>query len=473
MTSQKRVSVIASILILFCCGLCLATEQDEGHPSELQAKEAELAIRDLPVHGFYSAGSRWRFTDKENDLDSYTYLSLDVGDPYRNRVSAHVYGRSKTDVLRRREETEYYVFGGIDRTRGLSGKVNIGHRDYEFRREMRLYYGYVDFHRLNRIETIRIGRQAIYTAPQTVVFDGGSLRTSRFESLKSLEFHLFGGIPVHPYESPSAGDSLIGASAEARPWPGGKLRASFLHIEDRASEGEWEDDQFAFSLWHSFGSKVSLHARYTSLSDSDGDVLARVTYWEPSQDFSVQASYYQLLEERDEHATEFDTFYSSLRVLQPFSQARLLLHKGLGEFLMLEAGLDLRKLKDTMDESKFNHEFRRYFVGISLRGAPLEELSLSVNASRWDSRGRSGDSWTIGGDIGYEWGKMVDLSLGTDYSLFKFDYNIEEERDDVRTYYAKVKVRPIEKVTLCMIYDIEDDDSEQYHGIRGELRVTF
>ena len=218
---------------------------------------------------------------------------------------------------------------------------------------------------------------------------------------------------------------------------------------------------------------MNLHARYTSLSDSDGDVLARVTLIEASSDLSVQASYYQLLEGKRNLAIDFDPYCSSLGELHPFWHARLVLHKGFGQHLMAEAGFEFRRLKEANDESMFNHEFKRYFGTLSLLDLPVENLNLSLNAVRWDTGSEQGDCWTLGGDAGYRIGKKASVSLGTDYSLYKYDYGAEEERDDVRTYYAKVKFRPLDMLMLGLSYNLEDDDFERYQAIKGELRVTF
>jgi hypothetical protein len=419
-------------------------------------------------------GSRWRSTGGENDLDSYGCLGLDVGDPYRDGVTAHLLARSSMDIHRRREGKDYYLFHGIDDTYRLRTEIRDGEKTYEVRQNTRLYYGYVDVHRLNHVERIRVGRQLIYDTPEVAWFDGGSLLTSEFRSFESLQFCVYGGVPVHEYESSASGDSLLGAFAQAKPWPGGKAQLSFMHAQDRTESGEFEDDHLAASLWQSIGEHVSLHARYARLSDSGGNITARVTLIEPLSDLSVQASYYQLFEEEVRSAVEFDPYCSSLGELKPFWHANLLVQKGFGEHLTAEAGFEFRRLKDTSNESAFNHEFARYFATLSLSDLPIEGLSLTLNGDCWDTyRPPGGDNWTVGGDIDYGIGEKLKASLGTAYSLYKYDYDIERERDDVRTYYAGVKFWPIKMLMLGLSYDIEDDDFELYHTLKGELKVTF
>ena len=139
-----------------------------------------------------------------------------------------------------------------------------------------------------------------------------------------------------------------------------------------------------------------------------------------------------------------------------------------------EAGFEFRRLNERTDESAFNHEFVRYFATLSLADLLIEGLSLTLNGDCWDTRRPSGgDNYTVGGDIDYGIGKKFKASLGTAYSLYRYDYDIEQERDDVRTYYAGVKFWPINMLMLGLSYDIEDDDFELYHTLKGELKVTF
>jgi len=471
----RSTRTVALILVLSLCafgGVCSAVNTKDDDRGEMAPKEAELEVKELPVHGFYSIGSRLRFTGDENDLDSYSYLSLDVGDPYRHWLTAHVFARSWTNVHRRREGR--YIFRGIDRTYGRTAEIRDGDKTYEVRRNTRLYFGYIDIHRLKHIKRIRIGRQLIFDAPEVTYFDGGSLRTGEFKMLKSLEFCVYGGVPVHQYESSASGDSLLGCLAQGKPWSGGKVQVSFMRVEDRTESGECENDHLAASVWQNIGERVSIHARYARLSDSDGDITARVTFVESLSDLSIQASYYQLFEEEADFAIDFDPYHSSLKELRPFWHARLLVHKGFGEHLLAEAGFEFRRLKDRHDESAFNHEFRRYFVTLSLADLPIDGLYLTLNGDCWDTRGPSGsDNWTVGGDIDYRIGQKFRASLGTAYSLYEYDHHTEKERDDVRTYYAGVKFWPIEMLMLGLSYDLEDDDMELYHTLNGELKVTF
>ncbi|MBN2209701.1 MAG: hypothetical protein JW759_10460 [Candidatus Coatesbacteria bacterium] len=468
--------LLVAVLILPCilCGVCASQSSGGAAEEETARKEEELSVKELPVHGFYSMGARLRFTGGESDLDAFSCLGLDVGDPYRDGITAHLLARSSMDIHRVRDGKDYYLFHGIDDTYRRTATIRDGDKTYEVRQNTRLYYGYVDLHRSGYVESIRLGRQLIYDTPEVAYFDGASLLTSEFASLKSLQFCVYGGVPVHEYESSASGDSLLGAFAQAKLWPGGKAQLSFMHAEDRTESGEFEDDHLAASLWQSIGEQVSLHARYARLSDSDGDVTARVTLVEPLSDFSVQASYYQLFQEEVRSAIEFDPYCSALGELRPFWDARLLVQKGFSEHLTAEAGFEFRRLKERAEESTFNHEFVRYSATLTLADLPIEGLSLSLNGDCWDTRRPSGgDNWTVGGDIDYGIGEKLKASLGTAYSLYKYDYDTEQERDDVRTYYAGVKFWPIKMLMLGLSYDVEDDDFKLYHTLKGELKVTF
>lgn len=475
------VCAVLTLLLRFCSTGIADEAQSGTHDAKgiSQSDSSEkldtpgIEVLGYPVHGSFSWRSRWRFTDDEYDLDSCSNLSLDLGDPCRNRATAHFLLHTWSDIRPRREGRDYYAFDdlSVSHRKRLRGWGDTG--EHEYRSGRRLSYGYLDIHRLPHLEKLRLGRQMIYETPEYTYFDGARVETEELKSVASIKLCAYGGLPVHPYESSPSGDSLVGCYADASPINGMRLRASFSHVEDRTRYGEYEDDHWGLSAWQNLGNQVGLHARYTRLNDNDGDVLLRATFNDRVSDFSFQAAYYQLFETKDDYSTEFDPYYPSLRSLHPYWRANLLLHKGWEERFVLEGGFELRRLKSGRDESEYNHSFRRFFAAVSIHDALFEDLVVSVNTDVWDTRDRSGDNWTVGGDLDYRLGGEFSVSLGTAYSLYKYDYESDSERDDIRTYYAKLRFWPLDFVMLSLGYDLEDDDFEVYHALKGEVRLTF
>ncbi|MCD6326074.1 hypothetical protein J7M28_00760 [bacterium] len=472
---MKRQSHLVFLLICLIASASCDSFAGESPPAKMDLtaqKEAEIKKKSFPIHGSYFIRYRLRFADGEWELLNYSQLSLDLGDPERHKVTGHVFSLSTSSLGERRDDGARMP-AGIDDTYHISREFHHRGKTYEARSRSRLGYCYIDIHRLGFVKKIRLGRQLVYETPEPAHFDGALVTTERIRSLKSLEFTFYGGLPIHSFEASRTGDFLAGLFTNIRPWTGGKVQTSFARVEDELESGKREDNHLALSIWQRFDLGLGLHLQYERLNDNDGDLLFRANYEAPVADFGVNASYYQLFETKREFSTEFDPCFSSLRELYSYWQARFAAHKGWTEHFLAEAGFELRQLRRKRDESTYNHEFKRYFTILSLFDLPIEDLTFSLNGDLWDSEAKSGDNWTIGGDLDYEVGRKFKVSLGSAYSLFEYDYFSDMERDDVRTYYVKLRFRPVKVLTLGLRYDLEDDDFEIYHRVQADLKVAF
>lgn len=95
-------------------------------------------------------------------------------------------------------------------------------------------------------------------------------------------------------------------------------------------------------------------------------------------------------------------------------------------------------------------------------------LRRSGTIDFWDSDSQMVRSW--GADATYQFSKSS-ASIGTYYSLYKFDLFTNSERDHVRTYYMKLRHKFNDSVTLEGDYELEDNDYDQYQRLR--LGVTW
>lgn len=182
----------------------------------------------------------------------------------------------------------------------------------------------------------------------------------------------------------------------------------------------------------------------------------------------VQASFYELLRTQRDYALEFDNFFSSALEYRPYTQVRGLVSKGFGEHFTLDAGADGRWLRDGDDEGAYNHEFERYFVTPTLQRVPWKGLSLSVTGEFWNS---DEDVWSWGADATHKCTEALKVSLGTFYSLYKYDYYAASERDDVRTIYARVRWKLENNLRLDGGYEYEHSDFDTIQTVR--LGVTW
>ena len=148
------------------------------------------------MHGEAQVRYRARLTDDAEKHDLYTTLALDVGDVARHRFTAHMMGRAWFDL------------GGDD-----PNDLFFGPEDSFGSPHGLLYYGYVDAHRVDSFETIRISRQQIWDTPAFVVFDGLRLEP---KELGAFFFGAYGGLRAEYYDE-SGPDEVAGAYGETRP----------------------------------------------------------------------------------------------------------------------------------------------------------------------------------------------------------------------------------------------------------------
>ena len=170
-------------------------------------------------------------------------------------------------------------------------------------------------------------------------------------------------------------------------------------------------------------------------------------------------------------ANEFDPFFDSAFDYFPYVQFRSHVSKGFGDYLTVESGLDLRRVRHDSDESRFNRDYERVYLTPSFENVFLAGLSVDLTGEYWASDGGE-DVITYGADLSYEVNDRIRASLGTYYALYKHDLTSTRERERVRTYYLGVEWRR-GVVRLKLDYEFEDDELDNYHQLGARLIWTF
>lgn len=396
----------------------------------------------FPIHGSLNTRYRGRFTSGAHDHDLYELVTVDIGDSEKNRVSGHLVAGGAADLDGGTDGNNKYIFQSLADT-------------YDHSVTGRLYRAYADVRSVGPFERVRIGRQLDYLTPEVAWFDGVSVLSPQ-SSEHAVQYGVYGGVPVHQYESSSHGDRIFGTFAEARPWKSGRWRFDWMHLEDEQTLGTQDDDLLGLGWWQNVGREVRVESAYTRVENRDRDVLVRAT-WQPTEnDLMLQASFYRLLTTQRDLASELDPFFNTLLDLFPYSQIRALFSKGLTEHVNLQTGVDLRRVSDDDDEGQFNRDFERYFATAIFDDLLPAGLSLSVTGEVWDSD--ASDITTGGLELSKHWNKVLDAGLGSSYALYKYDLYSNQERDDVRTYYAMLRYKSGSRWTVDVRYEYEDDD---------------
>jgi len=424
----------------------------------LAAGRAAWAQSSVDLHGSAISQYVYRSTDSgTTDQDVYQYLSLDLNND-QSAVSGHFFGRLTDDIDGHQQPKEFYPFASIYDT---EDNPLVAH----------LYYAYLDLNRVPGLKKIRLGRMGLYDTPVPLYLDGGLVETNEWKEAGYLSFGAYAGSPVHFFESDTQSDYSYGAWLQGRPCSGSRLRADYAHVHDPNLYGIENDDFVALSAWQQLGQYVRLHGFYSRLEDDNRDLQLDGLYFNPKQDFMVSASYYQLLEAQTVQTIDFDSFYGAEFTYYPYRQYRLLASKGLGDHFFVEGGADLRALVDNSDRSNFNHDFIRYFGTVGMRDLP-EGLTASLTGEVWDSNKQFETIETYGGDVSYRQ-KRIKLSVGSYYSMFKYDYTLMEEQTRVQTYYARLRYSPVEAVALDAGYEFEEGDLEDFSTMKLGFRYSF
>lgn len=410
----------------------------------VQARAEQPLVRGQ-LRSFYYV----RWTGAQSDSDLLETLTLDVGHADRDRVTGHLMGRLAWDV------------DGTDSTfRSLSDS-------YGDRVDGLVYDAWVDVHEVSGFSLIRVGRQSIQETPEVAWFDGAHVASEELGTV-ALQLGGYGGVSTHLYESSHSGDLTAGAYAQLRPWTGARLRVDYMHLEDETLLLSHDDDLLGAGIWQSFGTWLQIDGQYSRLGDRDRDVqghaLCRVQEW----GLVVRGSYYVLLETQGDLVLEADPFFNAMNELQPYDQWSVAVGKDLLQSLHLEGGADVRRVRDSADIGVYNRDYDRYHATATWSDVFVDGLHLAGTFELWDATEQTVRSG--GGDVGYEFGKTT-ASLGTFYSLYKFDLFSNSERDDVRTWFVRLRHKASAALVFEGDYELEDNDFDEYHRLR--LGVTW
>ena len=421
---------------------------------------------------------RYHFRDGSSeetgsDQDLYQYLSLGVGDPYEDRFSGAFFGRLYEDIDGVQDVFGYQPFESIDDT-------------YEHKVHGQLYHAYLDAARVGPIRKLRAGRQ-FYYGTESLHFDGlfVDVPVKGVPVLQGLTLKAFGGVPVHLYESDPSGDWLAGAAFEVRPCDGTRIRLDYAHVRDEGGGvslstlvPEQENDLYSVSVTHRTLDRVTLYGQSSFLDDDWRDLSARaVMVFEP-WDLTIRSTYYYLAMSETLNTIDLDHYTAIANTYHPYHQFGLSAYKGLGEHFAVEVDLAFRVLGDDDDEGAFNHQFDRYRFSAMSYDVPLAGLDLVFFLDYWETRESRSDRASqqilaLGGEIQKELFETLQLSCGTDYSRYKYDAFSPDEREDVQTYYGRIRWDACDFALLQVDYVYEDGELEELNIVKALAKVRF
>jgi hypothetical protein len=334
---------------------------------------------------------------------------------------------------------------------------------YDGRVTGRVNHAYVDAHRIDGFDVVRVGRQLVYDTPETLHFDGVRAE-SEPKGERAWRFGGYGGVPTLPYESSRAGDYVVGVFAEAAPTAKTTLRADWMHIQDGDQLGDDTDDLLQLSGRWRPDPRLTLEASHSRLARDPRDFRVGARAFDAESDFALEASYYELLETQGELAVPLDPFFATLLSLDPYREAGLTAAKGLGDGWFVQGGAQARRLVDEADDAPNNREWTRGFVTTSSEELLPADVSLALTGEVWTGDGDRFETWGV--DLARTFDGGWSASAGSYYSLYKYSFYLGEEQEDVRTWYAGVRRRLSDTLSWRARYELERNDLDDYHTLR-------
>lgn len=450
-----RLAVLVSSLALLPAALLGAQEEPAPAPPA-------AAPPVYPFRTFLEWKYVGRWTEGARDHDLIGIGDVWFGDPEVHLVTGHFSGRGALDLDRDRSPGQ--PFRSVDDTYGkdLSG---------------RLFCAYLD---LNGVEgnpfqgalrRLRLGRQILDDTPVPLFLDGASLESEPLPSLADLTLFAWGGVPNHLFESSPEGDGAAGAALWASPWAAGRIRLDYMHLEDRYLGAGQADDLLGLDVRQMLWKRLLLQGSLDFLEADARDLRLHAGWADPDRDLNLSVRYSALLSDQTRRGLDLDYYTPFLATYHAYHQVDLFAHAGIGERFLLDGGAQVRQLDEGSDAGVFNHEFRRMYLSPGTVDWPFEGTSLSLTLERWDARG---DCFTaLGADLTQDLSEGCTASVGSAYHLYRYDVLLDQEREDVRLYYGRLKLRLWEGIDLDARFECEEGDSADYVKVVLGMRIRI
>ena len=231
-----------------------------------------------------------------------------------------------------------------------------------------------------------------------------------------------------------------------------------------------KDDLVALTANQGVGAEWRLDESYSRLENDSRDASVRATYASLESDLLVQASWYRLFQAQSDLPLEVDPFSAILLEQSPYTEGRFVASKSFGPVVHVEAGADVRRVSSSEDVAEFNRDYERWYATTTLTDVLPAGIELAVTGEVWDSDGDDYSTWGL--DLTRKMSEKLSASVGTYYSLYKYDYFLVSEHDDVRTYYLRLRYRSKGPWSWDLRYEHEDS-LDQYDTLRVGVTWSF
>ena len=319
-----------------------------------------------------------------------------------------------------------------------------------------LYVCQAELYELGYLSYARFGRQYVHHELTTTHIDGLNLL---------LDFELFGtqvepfvyaGIPVRLYEEANYWDAdQFGGGAHIHLGRATKITLEHQVIEEEPDivgtyreSGTSRYEQSAFALRRSFFPKGYGYLSLFLLDNCAKHINTRFSLLVDRLDLDIDASYFYQFDEIDEAPTSSPYYTGLIGTIKPYHNVTLDIMKGLYKNrVWISGGTQWRLLDSGEEESEFNHSYNNHYLALIIDDLLMKDVELSLQADFWQVMDSDNEDeiLSFGGEIAYEKPQTISISLGSFYSLYRYDYFADtDEKTDVYTVYSDVRyyIRP-------------------------------
>jgi len=456
--------LIHVFFVLFALGAASAfAQQDDAQNLD----ESPSMLEEVDIRGYietrYVIRSARVSGANYSDQDFFEYLRLDASVPKDEKYEIHLFGTARQDIDGNNNLHEFYPLEDIGNARN---KTYTG----------TLYDAHVVIKRpVAHISQLRIGRQA-GTRDEPVFFDGIAVDTA---VSKSVFFTAYGGAAAHFEELDyNWGDDVIaGAGLDISPTYDSVLSVDYLYIQDKRNVFGFQDQEdhlISLKAWQRFTRSFTAMTRFRYLNNDARDLRVRAVGTFPDAGFEISAGYFRQFGKEAELSNETSVYYDIVGTTSAFHSFDIKLRQFFGEHYAVDVGYYDRRLIHDSDKSSFNRDYFRAYAAFDVADLLMQRLTLSLIGEYWET---GDNTYRSGGlDVCYNFkkqGRRGELSAGTYYSLYKYDYYDQlGERDNVRTYYARVVVPIGGHFSTDGKYEYENG-SDDFHSFKFGVRYDF
>jgi hypothetical protein len=339
-----------------------------------------------------------------------------------------------------------------------------------------LFHAHVEMRTGGVLERTRLGRQYLHKG-HPFYFDGLAIESRRARG--GLRASIFGGVPVHFFEPSSGGDWLAGVGIELRPWRGGLVELLYAHFDDETQllgmpSGSNVSDLVVASVRSRLGERCLTAIRHTTVNTRTRDLLARFRFTATDARADVHVVYYLQPLELEILSSDLAAVALVEGTSHPYSRidVRVATRRGnaRGWTTRLTGRAATRRLIDPSDETEYNREYDVLWFGVDI-ASPGRRSSAHIGPLYWWSSEKS--VWAMDAEARWEREDRWHLSVGTTYSVFKYDALSLAEQADVHEVYARARWKVRDELTLKLRYAAERYDGDLVHEMECGCAFTF